>query len=1142
MKFPGKILAIVGAVLVVLIIGLLAAPSFIDWKKYKDPILTQIRETSGYDIAIDQDLSLSLLPFPSVSASGISGRLVELEGEPFFQAGRINVTVSPLSLLSGKPHISEIKLTDPKIILIKDATGNYNFMVAKESGATESEVATQAVSLEDIELPVTLNELVIDGGSLTYIDQATGAKYDIAFDEFTLDISNLAGPYDLDGEFMVNGYPLSLDSKIGKLSQTDPAKISVELEVDDNKMKLDGTASLLSNIAFDGDVDIAAKDLSKVMSVISGRASSAPIKEISFKGPVTFNENMASISSENFEVDGMKMTLSAGVTDYKSDAPKMDFKIDAKEDLDLEGLIEKANSVQASPAPVTAKTEAGSFLPSSNPIPAGMTGTISVKLPGLTYKGEKTGKIDLSGQVAERTAKGSYFAEGIPGNGSVKGQFDYSGTQLKVETDLLSVNVEKVLADWLKLVDASAFDAFPSTLTNAKLVTTVTPQQLSVDAAQSNFGELSFTGAVKMQKSSPRDKVALKVDGTTLRLNETNGGSTSSNQNGAQQAAALPEIPTFPYDVSADVSLQRFEMGDYILRGVKANVVRLPQSLKINSLSVADVKGGKIDIKGDIADTSAYTGINLTADVSTQDTDGLANAFNVVIPEYIKQPIGASALSATYKGDMKAGVIDATFSAHGAKVAAAGDVTNIFQGAVPKSINIRVSHPSLSDALKLLPNPHTIDSSANGPLNIAANVSMPSPDALNMNNIDGQFGKATLKGDVTVTGLKAKPNIKANLTAGDVFLSALLNAEKKTARKTAAAASSGSPWSREALDLSALDGMDVDLQLKASKIVWTPWVFSNADMAATIKNGDANLTKLNGMLNSGSVALSASLKDGGDRKPVDVTLSAKMDNLNLESFVKDLTGQTKKTLSGQASMNLTAQASGLSMSALMYDLNGKGQLTTNGLVAHGIDLDNVGSQFEDLDNNTAGYTMGFSRLLTGGLTSGSTQFQNVVQDLTISEGVMPLTNVALTTVKGSAQLVANGQVNFSDWQIDLQNSIKFLKKTDIPVVSMRIYGPLDNPQKAVKSDVLQSYLKNKYGSKLQEKLQDELGDSVGGKLLNNLLGGGSSQTQPTEAAPTTTEEAPTSSTTTPEQPVQQQQTQEPIEQQIIRGLFNKAFE
>ena len=49
---------------VLLLVGAVVAPSFVDWNKYKTQIVEQVKNATGLDVTVGGDLSLAVLPSP----------------------------------------------------------------------------------------------------------------------------------------------------------------------------------------------------------------------------------------------------------------------------------------------------------------------------------------------------------------------------------------------------------------------------------------------------------------------------------------------------------------------------------------------------------------------------------------------------------------------------------------------------------------------------------------------------------------------------------------------------------------------------------------------------------------------------------------------------------------------------------------------------------------------------------------------------------------------------------------------------------------------------------------------------------------------------------------------------------------------
>jgi len=97
-----RLLIAAAGVVGVLIVALLIAPSFIDLNKYKPQILAEVKKATGRDLVIDGPASLSLLPLPSATVSGVKFFNVPGAKNPnMVEVKSITVRPSVLALLGG---------------------------------------------------------------------------------------------------------------------------------------------------------------------------------------------------------------------------------------------------------------------------------------------------------------------------------------------------------------------------------------------------------------------------------------------------------------------------------------------------------------------------------------------------------------------------------------------------------------------------------------------------------------------------------------------------------------------------------------------------------------------------------------------------------------------------------------------------------------------------------------------------------------------------------------------------------------------------------------------------------------------------------------------------------------------------------
>ena len=90
-----KFLYGISALLGLTIVAALIVPGLIDWDRYRDQIIARASQELGRDLSIDGNISLSILPIPTFSVTGI--RVANLEGagtREMVQLKSLNVQVA----------------------------------------------------------------------------------------------------------------------------------------------------------------------------------------------------------------------------------------------------------------------------------------------------------------------------------------------------------------------------------------------------------------------------------------------------------------------------------------------------------------------------------------------------------------------------------------------------------------------------------------------------------------------------------------------------------------------------------------------------------------------------------------------------------------------------------------------------------------------------------------------------------------------------------------------------------------------------------------------------------------------------------------------------------------------------------------
>jgi len=122
-----KFFIVVGVLLVVGLVVALVLPSFLDVNRYHDPIQAQMQKRLGRPVTLGP-MRLSLLP-PAfqVENASIGEDPAFSTGQPFAQAQELRVTAKLWPLLHGQIELSSLELRQPRIEIIRNREGVWNF-------------------------------------------------------------------------------------------------------------------------------------------------------------------------------------------------------------------------------------------------------------------------------------------------------------------------------------------------------------------------------------------------------------------------------------------------------------------------------------------------------------------------------------------------------------------------------------------------------------------------------------------------------------------------------------------------------------------------------------------------------------------------------------------------------------------------------------------------------------------------------------------------------------------------------------------------------------------------------------------------------------------------------------------------------
>ena len=225
----------------VLAAAVFIGPSLVDWNDYKDQIAEAVEQETGRDLAIDGDISLTLLPAPALSVKGVRFANVEGAENPDMASLRsLDVLVAFAPLLEGRIQVQSLELVEPTIRLevLPDGRQNWAFDPPDDGGAGAGGDGGPGGFGSD----VRFDRIAITGGTVIYRDHTTGREERIEDLDARITANSLEGPFSVEGDASYRGIGIGFDGGTGRLAPQGrmPLNLAVTLDEAEGELRFNG--------------------------------------------------------------------------------------------------------------------------------------------------------------------------------------------------------------------------------------------------------------------------------------------------------------------------------------------------------------------------------------------------------------------------------------------------------------------------------------------------------------------------------------------------------------------------------------------------------------------------------------------------------------------------------------------------------------------------------------------------------------------------------------------------------------------------------------------------------------------------------------------------------------------------------------
>lgn len=929
-----RVLISAACVVGVLIVALLVVPFLIDPNVVKSQIAAQAKKATGRDLTIDGPVTLSLLPLPSVTLGGV--RFLNAPGAKnvdMVEAKSIRVVPSALALLRGAVELSEVNLIEPRIVLEIDADGRPNWEFTPPSGQ-----AVPSADKPGPSRPPAPGKLTVESGNLIFVDARAGLSIAAEKASVVATLGSLGGPYVVAASATVNGAPLRLDLSIGARAG-DGLPSALALEAGGGKLTFKGAISEVGpNATATGFASVLAESLSAFIATLAGLAGDPPpvmphllASKFSFEGDVDISRTR--IAARDFK---MALAGDRGYGDFAvalKPTPSIDGKLVLPR-FDLDGALAALSETSARSATTQASTRGAPTTTAGASVLAAITARLSIEAEEVRYRKQVVRDVGLEldargGMIAmpklaatlpgDTVLQARSTLSGDPAKPTVAGDFTLAGSKLRDTLDWLAVDVSSVPADRLKRFS-----------TKGSLGSTGGKVEVS-NAAFELDDVVRGTGGVVVNFTVPLS-IMMRLEIDTIDLDPYRPSADAQTTPGASRApaqAATPAPPGALLGLKLKINRATYKKGT--IGGVDLDLATNGRTLEVKDVKVSNLGGARLAMRGNV------TGVDTTM-------PRVDIALNFEAPDMNRVLEIAGVTAPTDLG----------------RVTASGSVAGTIEALTFREFRLAAQGQSAQ---------------------LDGTLAMPGAAQGRPTSIGykGRIAAAsqTIEGTVEAK-VSARPSITADLMTTFLDLDRLGSpapAPGRASRPAAGAAPTGSP----ALDSSAMQAFDASLKLHVGTLVSSPLRLSNADIAATLKDGVLTVQHLKAGLYGGTLDLSGTVN--GSKPALAFEIAGSASNIGLGEMLRTLSGTNqyggavKATIDGRLSANgIALRGGGTTTQQIKASLAGGAQLggyvfvgTDKTLAALGTAA--AGAVGGAIDNTLAG-ALGFTGI-KGGIGIGN---------------------------------------------------------------------------------------------------------------------------------------------------------------------------
>ncbi len=495
-----------------LVAGLVAAPLFIDLGKYKNDFSLVIKNFTGAEPLIEGNVSVTLLPLPTIRIGRISVPNVEgASSVSIFTADEVEASFSFSSLLKGKFDPGSVTLIRPHLELEKMNNGDKNWLKIYENHDN---------SQLDKEHDIALN-IIIKNGVIVY--RAADVKTTVDNISSNIKVDSVNGPVDFKGNFLWGGTVLNFVGGIGALNANSTANFS--LSSDAFELAMQGNYRPGNNFDINGSASLNIKELNKFVDLFFADeplfANINSSENLEVKGDFLVSNDITSFNKIQINSKSIKGKGNVDMLYNSAGYNGMQWDINLNMDqINIDSLRTKDEQKKKASVEAIDYYKAGAdslnMATYHFDLPSNLSALISFSIGEVVYNNDKISKISIDSDVFNGKAIIHSFSAELPGKSKIEliGNVDNNGERplLIGKIRAYGDNLRKILV-WL----LPSYSFIPENELREFLFScdlNITPRKMAISNIYGSFDKSLLNGYlfIRPADSVPSIKADIKLD------------------------------------------------------------------------------------------------------------------------------------------------------------------------------------------------------------------------------------------------------------------------------------------------------------------------------------------------------------------------------------------------------------------------------------------------------------------------------------------------------------------------------------------------------------------------------------------------------------------------------------------------------